>query len=70
MKPNQNSKGKLQLKKQAISNLTNAELDVLKGGYANADVSTSYTSCTGRACCGASQACGIWITVSILLTKR
>lgn len=67
MKPNP-VKGKLQLKKQAVSNLTNAELSIVKGGVQEA-WTTSIGKCTGFMCCTASQTCGTQLcTVSVCLS--
>jgi hypothetical protein len=68
MKPNQN-KGKLQLKKQVVSNLTSRDLEVVKAGYAEAELTTSYGSCTGRRCCDQTNLCTIWEITTIILTK-
>ncbi|MGG9963930.1 class I lanthipeptide [Ferruginibacter sp. SUN106] len=43
-------KSKLQLKKQAISNLSNVELRMVNGGVAEART-TSVGNCTGFFCC-------------------
>ncbi|MGG9963927.1 class I lanthipeptide [Ferruginibacter sp. SUN106] len=67
MKPNP-VKGKLQLKKQAVSNLTHAELSTVKGGVAEA-WTTSIGNCTGFMCCTASQTCGTQLcTVNLCLS--
>ncbi|MGG9963926.1 class I lanthipeptide [Ferruginibacter sp. SUN106] len=55
MEPNQ-TKSKLQLKKQAVSNLSNADLNTIKGGAQEA-WTTSIGNCTGFACCGETQTC-------------
>jgi hypothetical protein len=64
MKPNQ-KQSKLQLKKQAVSNLSNAELkNINGGGEEGAQWTTSIGKCTGFLCCGPSQTC----TTSIIQT--
>lgn len=64
MKPNQN-KSKLQLKKKAVSNLSNADLNSIKGGAEEA-WTTSIGKCTGILCCGETQTCTTMLcTVSI-----
>jgi RNase P/RNase MRP subunit POP5 len=51
MKP-KSKKTKLQLKKQAISNLLNKQLENVKAGKANiALILSSYGPCTGILCC-------------------
>lgn len=67
MKPNP-VKGKLQLKKQAVSNLTHAELCTVKGGVAEA-WTTSIGNCTGFLCCTVTQTCGTQLcTVNLCLS--
>jgi len=66
MKPNQ-SNGKLQLKKQAISNLSNSDLENLKGGLNAPAFTTSQGGCTGALCCGATQTCTIIEITTIIL---
>jgi hypothetical protein len=42
---------KLQLKKQAISNLSKTELENVNGGVQQ-EFTTSWNNCTGWTCCG------------------
>jgi hypothetical protein len=68
MKPIQ-AKSKLQLKKQAVSNLSSAELSTVKGGLAEPQWTTSIGKCTGFLCCGPSQTCSTQLcTVSVCLS--
>jgi hypothetical protein len=67
VEPNQNRK-KLQLKKQAISNLTNADLEKVKAGTEeDAAITTSWGSCTGRHCCPTNTTTET-ITISIVIS--
>jgi len=66
MKPNP-VKSKLQLKKQAVSNLSNAELSTIKGGAEEA-WTTSIGHCTGFLCCTESQTCTTMICTGSVCT--
>lgn len=57
-------KGKLQLKKHAVSNLSKTEMEHLKGGSEEA-ITTSWGSCTGWTCCNPTTET---ITISIILS--
>jgi len=65
MKPNQ-TKSKLQLKKQAVSNLSNSEMNAVRAGNAEAEaLTTSKGSCTGFTCCDPTRTCTI-IEITII----
>jgi hypothetical protein len=57
MKPNNNAK--LKLNKHSISQLTKAEQQNVKAGYAEEDAAwtTSIKKCTGFLCCGPTETC-------------
>jgi|688.fasta_scaffold592599_2 natural product precursor len=58
---------KLQLKKQSVSNLSQTEMEHLKGG--DGDFTTSWNSCTGWGCCAPkTETITITIALTIVLT--
>jgi hypothetical protein len=65
VEPNQQpSNGKLQLKKQAVSNLSRAELEHVQGGDPGL-ITTSWGGCTGWTCCGSTTET---VTISFVIT--
>lgn len=67
MKPIQNKK--LQLKKQAITNLTQTEQNAIRGGDGD-EITTSWGKCTGALCCGGNtENCDVTIKIlTIIIT--
>jgi hypothetical protein len=65
MKPNKPTK-KLQLNKQAVSNLSKPEMQNIQAGDA---WTTSIGHCSGFTCCGASQTCTWVTTITTTITR-
>lgn len=60
-KTNQINNGKLQLKKQAIANLSKPEQTMINGGKEDAAAwTTSIGKCSGFMCCGHTDTC-TWV---------
>lgn len=57
------TKGKLSLKKQVVSNLSQEEMDHVKAG--DEAFTTSFQSCTGWTCCENKTTETIWVSVII-----